>query len=82
MEKNCKVKQDNYFPLCFEMKKLYPGYSFEVIPIPIGATGVVMKKLAADLEKIGIDKVNKCIVLSQKAALFRSVKIVKSTMNY
>ena len=43
-----------------------------------------MKKLTADLEKIGIEKtkVNKCIVLSQKAALFGSVKIVKSAMNY
>ena len=66
------------------MKKLYPEFSFEVVPIAIGATGLVMKKLSADLEKIGIEKtkVIKCIVLSQKAALFGSVKIVKSAMNY
>ena len=77
-----QMEQDNYLPLCVEMKKLYPDYSFEVIPIAIGATGIVMKKLSADLEKIGIDRVNKCIVLSQKAALFGSVKVVKSAMNY
>ena len=84
VEKNYKAKLDNYLPLCVEMKKLYPEFSFEVVPIAIGATGLVMKKLSADLEKIGIEKakVNKCIVLSQKAALFGSVKIVKSAMNY
>ena len=82
VEKNYKTKQDNYLPLCVELKKLYPEFSFEVVPVAIGATGLVMKKLSADLEKIGIERVNKCIVLSQKAALFGSVKVVKSAMNY
>ena len=84
VEKNYKTKQDNYLPLCVELKKLYPEFSFEVIPIAIGATGLVMKKLSTDLEKIGIEKPNvtKCIVLAQKAALFGSVKVVKSAMSY
>ena len=84
VEKNYKTKQDSYLPLCVEMKKLYPDFSFEVIPITIGATGLVMKRLSADLETIGIEKpkVTKTIVLSQKAALFGSVKIVKSAMSY
>ena len=79
-----KNKQDTYFPLCVELKKLYKNYSFEVIPVAIGATGLVMKKLTQDLEKIGIGKtkITKCITLAQKAALFGSVKIVKSAMNY
>ena len=84
VEKNYKNKQDTYFPLCVELKKLYKDYSFEVIPVAIGATGLVMKKLTQDLEKIGIGKtkITKCITLAQKAALFGSVKIVKSAMNY
>ena len=84
VEKNYKIKQDNYLPLCVELKKLYPDFSYEVIPIAIGATGLVMKKLSADLVKIGIEKshVTKCIVLAQKAALFGSVKVVKSAMSY
>ena len=49
VEKNYKTKQDNYLPLCVELKKLYPDFSYEVIPIAIGATGLVMKKLSADL---------------------------------
>ena len=66
------------------MKKIYPEFSFEVIPVAIGATGLVMKKLTNDLERIGIEtpKIRKCIVLAQKAALFGSVKIVKSAMSY
>ena len=84
VEKNYKTKQDNYLPLCIELKKLYPEFSFEVIPVAIGATGLVMKKLTKDLERIGIEtkKIGKCIVLAQKAALFGSVKIVKSAMSY
>ena len=84
VEKNYKTKQDNYLPLCIELKKLYPEFSFEVIPVAIGATGLVMKKLTNDLERIGIEKskIGKCIVLAQKAALFGSVKIVKSAMSY
>ncbi len=84
VEKNYKIKQDNYLPLCIEMKKLYPEFSFEVIPIAIGATGLVMKKLTNDLERIGIERteLTKVIILSQKAALFGSVKIVKSAMSH
>ena len=82
--KNYKRKLDYYMPLCIEMKKLYPDYSFEVIPISIGATGLIMKNLSVDLIKIGIDKkiVPRAIMLSQKAALLGSVKIVKSVMSY
>ena len=43
VEKNYKNKQDTYLPLCIELKKLYNEYSFEVIPIAIGATGLIMK---------------------------------------
>ena len=84
VEKNYKTKQDHYLQLCIEMKKLYPEFSFEVVPIAIGATGLVTKKLSNDLEKIGIEKnkITKCVILAQKAALFGSVKIVKSAMNY
>ena len=84
VEKNYKNKQDTYLPLCIELKKLYNEYSFEVIPIAIGATGLIMKRMSQDLETIGIGKtkITKCITLAQKAALFGSVKIVKSAMNY
>ena len=84
INKNYKRKLDYYMPLCIEMKKLYPDYSFEVIPISIGATGLIMQNLTNDLVKIGIDKrnVKRAIMLSQKAALLGSVKIVKSIMSY
>ena len=84
VEKNYRTKLDNYLPLCIELKKLYPEFSFEVVPVAIGATGLVMKQLSTDLEKIGIkrSRTGKCIVLAQKAALFGSVKIVKSAMKY
>ena len=84
VEKNYKTNLDNYLPLCIELKKLYPEFTFEVIPVAIGATGLVTKQLSTDLEKIGIERsrTGKSIVLAQKAALFGSVKIIKSAMNY
>ena len=84
VEKNYKTKLDNYLPLCIELKKLHPEFTFEVIPVAIGATGLVTKQLSTDLEKIGIERsrTGKSIVLAQKAALFGSVKIIKSAMNY
>ena len=35
---------------------MYPEFTFEVIPVAIGATGLVRKQLSTDLEKIGIER--------------------------
>ena len=84
VEKNYETKLDNYFPLCIGLKKTIPWIHIEVIPVAIGPTGLVTKQLSTDLEKIGIERsrTGKSIVLAQKAALFGSVKIIKSAMNY
>ena len=81
--KNYQLKIDNYLPLSIEMQRLYPEYSFEVIPIVIGATGLITNTLRINFTKIGIDttKINKVIELCQKAAMFGSMKIVKSVMS-
>jgi len=78
--KNCQLKHDHYFQVCAELKRLYNDYSFEIIPISLGATGLITKPLAANLEKIGIDNVPKTIKRLQSKALLGTMKIVKSFM--
>ena len=39
--KNINLKYDNYVQLSSELKRLYPSFTFEIIPIVLGATGLV-----------------------------------------
>ena len=55
INKNIDQKHDTYFLLSVELKRLHKDYTFEVIPIILGATGAVNKHLKSNLEKIGID---------------------------
>ena len=36
---------NNYLPLAVELKQLYPEYSFEVLPVTIGATGLFTNRI-------------------------------------
>ena len=83
VEKNETLKLDRYLPLSTELKRLYPTYTFETIPISIGATGAITTSLKKDISKIAREnvKVENAIEQCQKAALFGSMKIVKSVMN-
>ena len=80
INKNIQLKLDNYLPLSSELKRIYNDYSFEIIPIVIGATGVVTSHLSTALKKIGIRKVTEIALQIQKSALLGTLKIVKSVM--
>ena len=47
------TKRDNYTSLLGQLKKMYPGYTYTIIPVVIGALGTVPRKLKENLEKIG-----------------------------
>ena len=83
-DKNYSLKLDNYLPLSVEMKRLYNSYTFEIIPIVVGATGLIPKSFSRNLSKIGIQhfEISKTVEQCQKAAIFGSVKIIKSAMSY
>ena len=76
--KNIQLKHDNYLPLAAELKRLHSTYSFEVIPIVLGATGLVTSHVCEALKKIGIDNTRETIVQCQKSALLGTLKMVKS----
>ena len=78
VNKNVQLKHDNYFQLCTELKRIYRDYSFEVIPISLGATGLITKPLLINLKKIGIENETKIAKRLQQKALIGTMKIVKS----
>ena len=78
--KNFNQKRDNYLPLASELKRLYETYTFEIILIAMGATGLVTNSLKLMLKRIGVDNVNNVVLKCQKSALLGTLKIVKSFM--
>ena len=80
IDKNIKLKQDNYLPLAAELKRLYPSHDLEVLPIVIGATGLVTEKLFEVLRVLDVKDVDGTILKCQKCALTGTLKIVKSFM--
>ena len=77
-----KEKCDRYFLLSSRLQRLYPQYTYEIIPIVLGSTGYVPKTLPGHLEKCGFEKTrtNTIIQQMQRKALQGSVKIVKTAM--
>ena len=60
---NEKVKQDHYVPLTVSLKRLYPEYNYSVVPVVLGATGLVTKSLMKNLCKIGfVEKTAKRLI--------------------
>ena len=80
LTKNIKKKQDNYLLLATELKRIYSDYDFEVIPIVIGAAGLITKHVHQILTKLKIDNIEECILKCQSNALIGTMNIVKSFM--
>ena len=80
IDKNIKQKLDNYLPLAAELKRLYTEYDFEILPVVIGATGLVTKHTFDVFKTLGIRDVEDTILKYQKSVLTGTMKIVKSFM--
>ena len=78
IDKNISMKLDNYLPLTSELKRLYNEYSFKVIPIVLGATGLVTSHVKKMLKELGVEGIDIIVGKCQKSALLVTLKIVKS----
>ena len=78
--KNFHQKRDNYLPLAAELKRLDDKFNLEVIPVTIGATGLVTNDLKLILKRIDIENIDDVALECQKRALLGTLKIVKSFM--
>ena len=64
--------------LLTELKKLYPIYTFEILPIVLGAPGLITNE---HLRKLKIKNLEEIADRCQRMALIGTIKIVKSIMN-
>ena len=78
--KNVNLKHDNYMQLSSELKRLYHNFSFEIVPIVLGANGLVTSDLRKNIEKLGIANINDTLANCQQMTLLGTMKIVKSVM--
>ena len=76
VDKNYELKHSSYLPLAAELKRLYKDYKFEVVPIVVGATGLVTNILAKSLEKLGVSNIKATVKSCQKKALLGTLKIL------
>ena len=78
--KNINLKYDNYVQLSSELKRLYPSFTFEIIPITLGATGLVPSNLRENIEKIGVKNIKDTMLKCQSMTLLGTGKILKSVL--
>ena len=76
------TKIDKYMLLVSELQQLHPGYSYQIVPIVVGALGTISKKLPSYLKKLHIkdENLEKVTRKLQKAAVLGAVKIMKTFM--
>ena len=76
------TKIDKFMLLVSELQQLHPGYSYQVVPIVVGALGTISKKLPSYLKKLHIkdENLEKVTRKLQKVAVLGSVKIMKTSM--
>ena len=78
--KNINLKYDSYMQLSSELKRLNPRFTFEIIPIFLGATGLLPSSLRKNIEKIGVKNIKDTMLKCQRMALLGTLKIVKSVL--
>ena len=76
-----KTKVDTYTPLIVGLLRLYPTYNFEVVPVVVGATGLVTDSLVKNVKRIlDLEDVNTIVTNIQLKALIGSMRVLKSAL--
>ena len=83
IQQNEKLRQDRYVALTVGLKRLYPEYTYTVVPIVLGATGLVTNSLVKNLQTLGFNdgEMTELVRKMQTKALVGSMRIVKSAMS-
>ena len=82
VEREEKTKRDRYLLLASRLQRLYPNYTYKVVPVVLGATGFVPTSLVDNLRDCGIEseQATKITPNLQKMALRGSMKILKTAL--
>ena len=65
------------------LSRIYPDYTYNIIPIVLGATGLITNTLVSNLQKLKFDKESVSLLIPklQRKALIGSMRMVKSAMS-
>ena len=76
-------KRSKYMPLMINLKRAYPDYLFECVPVVLGATGLVTRSLKDNLRSIGLSAavVDRLILKIVEKTICGTVKIAKSALS-
>ena len=82
IQQNEKLRQDRYVNLTVGLKRIYPEYTYTIVPIVLGATGLVTNLLVKNLGTLGFEEKNipSLIRKLQTKALVGSMRIMKAAM--
>ena len=82
IHKQEKTKTNNYTLLTIGLYRLYLNYSYEVVPIVLGATGLVTNSSVTFMSKLFDKSVSLEIIPKlQQKALIGSMRVIKSTLS-
>ena len=77
------MKMALFVQLADALARMHPNYQYEIVPIVLGATGLVTESLVINLKELKFtDKSIKYIIQRmQRKALIGSMRIMKSAMS-
>ena len=82
VHKQEKMKIDNYTLLRVGLHRLYSNYLYKVVPIVLGATGLITNSLVKYMKKLFNKDVPLEIIRKlQQKALIGSMRVVKSALS-
>ena len=77
-----KTKIDTYTPLSVNLRRLYSDYTYDIVPIVMGATGLITDSLLKYLSTIleHPKTVHSVAAMMQRKALIGSMRVLKSAL--
>ena len=77
-------KMNNYAPLLENMRIIYPHYRFEMLPVIVGALGLVPSYLFNCMNDLGIERTEALRHIDKMKAIVSSgtIKICKTFLNF
>ena len=82
VHKQEKMKIDNYTLLTAGLRRSYPNYSYEVVPIVLGGTGLITNSLVKYMTKLFNKDLSLEIIRKlQQKTLICSMRVVKSALS-
>lgn len=79
VDKKHTEKIEKYLPLAYEMKEIWDLREVKIIPIIVGATGEIPKRLSRKLEQLGLPI--KLQLQMQKSVILSTCNIVRKVLN-